>query len=371
MRLQLESQSVSAKLVTISSLFWVLLCAPEIAQGDEITLRSAYYKEKSTRIFQPMIDGNFEIGEKGDLSTHALVDVITSASAAAGAAEVAFTEKRYELGASYSHELNHWRFTGSTRYSTEPDYLSLFAGTKAELELAERNTRIGVGLNAGYDTIDNSGSQGGIAPLIKGNLDTLLVSFSISQILTQNSVANIIYDYSTLNGFLENAYRTVPAQGSLERERVPDSRNRHAILGSIRSYIPPTNTVLVARYRYYRDSWGIKAHTPDIRLIQTLTPSLEIHMRYRFYSQSAATFFKDTYDSNDPKIEPFVTNDEKLTDFQANCFTFKINSNLSTFGFNGDFGQYKLSLLVEYVDQNNRFGNSIMSQMALSIPIGD
>ena len=78
------------------------------ARADgSLTERDVYYKERSTRVIQPMLDGMFDAGERGLVAAHFLVDAITSASAGSGAANaVPFTERRYEIGGGYTHELD-------------------------------------------------------------------------------------------------------------------------------------------------------------------------------------------------------------------------------------------------------------------------
>src|SRR5512143_625612 len=86
----------------------VLLATAQVAHADgTLMTRGVYYKEKSTRVIQPMLDGMFDVGTRGLLDAHLLVDAITSASAGSGASMgQPFTEKRYEAGARYTQELD-------------------------------------------------------------------------------------------------------------------------------------------------------------------------------------------------------------------------------------------------------------------------
>jgi hypothetical protein len=123
---------------------------PGEARADgTLTLRGAYYKERATRVVQPMLDGVFEVGEHGSVDGHLLVDAITSASTSSGAADGGFTERRYEGGAGYRHELPWGNLHGDFRGSREPDYLSLFGGAGIELELAEKNTIVASSCRSG------------------------------------------------------------------------------------------------------------------------------------------------------------------------------------------------------------------------------
>ncbi|MEZ4368267.1 MAG: hypothetical protein R2939_18610 [Kofleriaceae bacterium] len=58
-------------------------------------LRGICYKERATRVIQPMLGGNVAVGEAGTVDRHHLwSNLVTSASAATGADGTAFTERR-------------------------------------------------------------------------------------------------------------------------------------------------------------------------------------------------------------------------------------------------------------------------------------
>src|SRR5205814_1980996 len=118
------------------------------------------------RVMQPMLDGAFEAGERGLVTAHLLVDAITSASQSSGAVNAApFNEQRYEGGAGYAHQLDGWKLGGEAKYSSESDYKSLFVGARSEIELAQKNTLLGLGGGLGQDTI-SGGPASGLAQLM-------------------------------------------------------------------------------------------------------------------------------------------------------------------------------------------------------------
>src|SRR5215475_5581508 len=108
------------QLVAAASL--VVLAAPAPGDGT-LAVRGVYYKERATRVMQPMLDAMFDAGAHGIVTGHFLVDAITSASASSGAAsDVPFTERRYEAGLGYAHELGELTLAGDVKGSTESDY---------------------------------------------------------------------------------------------------------------------------------------------------------------------------------------------------------------------------------------------------------
>jgi hypothetical protein len=345
-----------------------LLAPPAAGADGEVSVRGAYYKERATRVAQPMLDARFEVGEHGELLVHTLVDSITSASVAAGAAGEPFDESRYELGASYLHRLGRFRLGGGVRGSTEPDYQSAFAHLRGEAELADRNTLVAVGLAGGRDAISNAGAQSGLTEAIEGTLHTGMVSLSVGQVLSPTLLAQLTYDLIALEGFQENPYRSVAAGGMLEPERVPESRLRHATLALIRAHLPPSRTTLVGAYRFSGDSWGVIGHTPEVRVIQELPTDIHLHLRYRLHLQGAADFYREIYDTADPALEPYLTDDVKLSELTTHTFGIKLELALPRLGLGERLAGARGAALVEYIAQSTYFGNAISAQLAVTVP---
>jgi Protein of unknown function (DUF3570) len=346
------------------------LVAGEPAAGNgEVTVRGAYYKERSTRVAQPMIDARFDAGEHGEVVAHALVDSISSASVAAGAAGEPFSESRFELGGSYLHRFERLRLGGGARLSSEPDYQSAFLHFRGETDLADRNTTIAVNLAGGRDEVSNSGAQTEISDAIEGTLYTALGSLSLTQVLTPVLVGQLTYDLVRLDGFQENPYRVVSAGGEFWPERVPETRTRHAAQAVLRGFVPLTRSTLIGAYRFYVDDWGVVGHTPDVRLVQELHEHLDVHLRYRYHRQSRGDFYKKIYATEDPDIEPFLTDDVKLDRLTTQSFGGKIDVGLALFGVTSKpLAAVRALAAFEYIDQSTYYGNAVSAQLAISVP---
>jgi hypothetical protein len=161
----------------------------------------------------------------------------------------------------------------------------------------------------------------------------------------------------------------VIAGGVAEPERVPDTRWRHALFASLRGYLCPTRSTLIAGYRFYTDDWGVSAHTPELRLVQGLGGGAELRLRYRYYRQTRADFFKDIYDSADPAVEPFLTDDPKLSAFETQTFGALLAAPLSLLGAGGSLAAVRVEGLVEHVAQTSRFGDAFIAQVAITVPL--
>ncbi|MEO7094035.1 MAG: DUF3570 domain-containing protein [Polyangiales bacterium] len=366
------------RLQLISGLVLVAaLSAPADADGT-LTARGVYYKERATRVMQPMLDGMFDAGMRGVVTGHFLVDAITSASSSSGADDAKpFTEKRYEGGIGYTHEVEEFRLGADGKYSTESDYKSIYVGLRAEADLAQKNTTLGLGLGLSKDTINAGAAQGLSVPTLEcepgeAKTECKLTAYSLfasgSQILGKNLVAGLTYDVSKANGYQSNPYRMALADDGVAPERHPTTRTRAAFAGSIRYFIPVTQTTLIGAYRYYRDNWEVHAHTPEIRIVQQVGYSADASFRYRFYKQDQAYFYRDRYVSIDPSVSKYLSDDVKLDDFTTHTFEAKLGIFGEAFGIGGRWSAARFEGILSYVAQDNRFGNAIIAHVALTVP---
>ncbi len=382
MRLQLIGRLAALALVAMTG---------SVAADGTVMARGVYYKERSTRVEQPMLDGMFEIGTRGLLDAHLLVDAITSASSGSGAANGnPFTEHRYEAGAAYTHELDGpaslgfvdtVRVRGEGKASTESDYRSYYVGGRAEADLAQKNAVVGIGGGVSADRADNSGAQspmGGPLLMCEGDtsahstscaLETYMLSASASQIVSPNALVAVTYDLIDMQGFQSNPYRQVVTSGGFVPEKHPFSRLRQAVAVSGRLYVPQTETTFIAAYRFYHDDWKIDAHTPELRIVQQVGLSADASFRYRYYTQTASFFYAKRYP--DPAMDPsvkYVTDDPKMSAFDSHVLEAKLGILGQAFELEDTWAKARFEGILEYVVQHNRFGNAIEAHVALTVP---
>ncbi len=372
-----------------------LLVASTAYADGTLEMRGVYYKERSTRVMQPMLDGMFEVGERGILVAHFLVDAITSASAGSGAANAKpFTEQRYEAGGGYTHEIDgpingidKLRLGGDARFSDESDYRSMAADIHADADLAHKNTTIGVGAGISQDKADASGAQGalgGIKLLCENDaahgetvgsstscpLQILNAFGAVSQIVSKNAVVGAVYDIGYLNGYQSNPYRSVvvPSLDTFVPERHPFERLRQSIAVSGRYYWPEAQLTIIPAYRFYWDDWHIHAHTPSLTLVQEVGRHADASFMYRYYTQTAAFFWRRFYPDPATLPEPYVTDDPKMTAFDGHILQAKLGVFGEAFELSGRWAGARFEGIMEYVIQHNRFGNAVVAHVALSLP---
>jgi hypothetical protein len=379
MRLQLTGAALRA--VAVAGIVLGLgLSAPAPARADgTLALRGVYYKERSTRVMQPMLDGMFDAGLHGVVTGHFLVDAITSASASSGADNAKpFTEQRYEGGLGYAHELGALTVAGDAKYSTESDYRSIYGGARAQLELGQKNTVLGFGGGISVDTVSAAAAQGLSMPTLRCDaahptetscpLDVYGLYASASQLLSPNAVIGVSVDVSVLDGYQSNPYRQAIAGDALVSERHPTDRTREAFAASARYYVARTGTTVIGAYRYYRDSWKVHAHTPELRIVQEVGRSADATVSYRYYTQDRAYFYRDRYPADDAAMTQYVSDDVKLSDFTGHTLEAKLGMLGEAFDLRGRWAGARIEGILEYVVQHNRFGNAAIAHVALTIP---
>ena len=358
----------------------VLALAGTARADGSVSVRGVYYKERATRVMQPMLDGMFEVGTHGTVTGHLLVDAITSASSSSGSAGSAFTERRYEGGGGYTHDFGRYRVGGDAKISHEPDYQALYAGVRGELDLAQKNATLAGGLGVTADTVSAGEAQGLANPMIACKPSTPAVFskdcslsgydvfLSGSQILTRRLVVGASYDLSQQHGYLSNPYRQVVAGLAFAPERHPDERFRQAFAASVRYYLDATSTTIIGAYRYYRDDWKVHAHTPELRIVQEVGRTIDAAIRFRYYRQTQAFFYKPRYETADYAMQAYLSDDPKLTKFDGETMEAKLGVRGETFGLEEMWGEARFEGILEYVVQHNRFGNAVIAQFALTLP---
>lgn len=142
-------------------------------------------------------------------------------------------------------------------------------------------------------------------------------NLAASQLLSPTTVIDGSYGVTWQHGTLAQTWNAVPVAGAAPvGELFPRDRLRHAIAGRIAQHIPPTRSTLKLWYRYYRDDFGLSAHTVEATVYQYLVPWLYLRGAYRFHRQSAVDFFTTGLDGPPMDRAP-RTSDSDLDRFDA------------------------------------------------------
>lgn len=154
------------------------------------------------------------------------------------------------------------------------------------------------------------------APSGTESRNTFAASLGYSQIVNQNLQLIFLADVIAQQGYLSLPFHRVYFNdGSVHQERLPDSRLKIPL--AVRaSYFLGDNVIIRAYYRYYTDDWKLSAHTADIEIPIKLSAFFSVSPFYRYYTQSAARYFK-AWDAHDGS-QQFYTSNFDLSGFDSN-----------------------------------------------------
>jgi hypothetical protein len=216
-----------------------------------------------------------------------------------------------------TYRLDHGTVSARTAAHGEENYHAWLSGLEMTYSLADDNALVAASFFESldwFDAYDIFGFHHGYASRSSTNGNA-----SVSQLLSPTTVAVLSYGFTSQSGMLSNGWNIVPTpRGSLQLERLPHLRDRHAISGRIAQFLP-WNGAFKGSYRFYADDWGTVAHSAEAELDQRLSPFFYLGATYRLHHQSAVDFFR----TSAPDNGRLATADSDLAELYAQTFGLK------------------------------------------------
>jgi hypothetical protein len=299
----------------------IALAIVSVAHADTtFTSKVQVYADSDhTTVVSPLVQGaadvtpttSINLGYVADIVSSASVDVVTQASA------TRIHDTRQQASGGFNHSFGSLSWHASYIFSHENDYLSNNFATGIDKELFDKNTTLSLGAALSLDDVGRAHD-----PNFSRSLTNTNFSASWTQILSERLIGQLTYELGNASGFQSSPYRFVPVRASLDAapefwvmETDPDERWRQAIVIAANHAVGETSSIQ-GDYRLYHDDWGITSHTIGARYFTHLTPSLELRLRERFYTQGAATFYQDNYSS----VQKYMTYDRELSPLWSETF---------------------------------------------------
>ncbi len=293
----------------------ILRYAQPARAEDTVAYRYEDYQEDAGRVrvhtqtayFETTLDPRIAV--KGEFVYDSISGATpTGAPAPVGGNQVPLvdiTDTRYSGNISSDIKLGRTTTTPGFAYSTESDYQSLGLSLNEAIDFNSRNTTLNVGIAHNFDSVSGFFQQ---VPRRKDSTDLLV---GINQLLGPHTyvTANLTLGYS--DGYLTDPYKGAtflfnypisfydPPDSFTVPEQRPDHKFRQVALVGITQYIDPLHASIEASYRFHHDSWGIFSHTVELSWHQKLGKKLMISPLFRFYNQSAASFYSYSF-TGDP-----------------------------------------------------------------------
>lgn len=321
-RLSAQSRSFFAcRLLSQAVLLACALGVP-IARADDIgTALYVRSDSDSTTVISPHARAGTTIGETTNLDITYAADVWTSASidVRASASVRVVTEQRDEIDLAVRHELSDLKLNAAYRFSTEHDYTSHGLTVGGSYDFADNAATFDLSVHAIQDTVGVSGD-----PQFSRGLSTIDTRLGFTQVIDAQTIAQATYELAYIDGFQASPYRFVAIGGTgigcadaafCLPEHMPDTRTRHAIAALVRRAVGD-DISLGLTYRYYFDAWGLDSHTILPELGWSVAEDTLLSLRYRFYVQGAADFYRARYLTL-PAVGDHTTHDRELSPLSA------------------------------------------------------
>ena len=234
------------------------------------------------------------VATQGDL-THRLwvpVDIVTAASADALDATSSASRNNESVGFDLSSTYHATAKTDGTLRAAahlEEPFRSYQMGVGLTHSFAQDNALAALSVNQALDEFDRFtilGVRRGRAYRSSSN-----ANLALTQLLSPTTIGYVGYGGTLQVGELSNTWNAVRIEGGkLGREYLPRARGRHALLVRLAQALPFA-AALHAGYRFYADSWHVRAHTLEAELFQRLSRALYVRATYRFHTQNAPWFW--------------------------------------------------------------------------------
>ena len=297
---------------------------------DHIDYRFAFYGEENGRIQVDTHSLYFEkklseaITGRGEL----IYDGISGATPngappRAGSDQVPLTQM---------HDVRHagnlgidWRAGRQTlspqiAYSKESDYESIGLSINDAIDFNEKNTTLRLGVAHNFDKVLDSNS-----PRVNRRKDSTEGLIGISQLLDPKTVFTADFTCGSESGYLSDPYRRVLFQGWLTvipgvplyityPENRPSERTKQVFQTTLTRFFERVNGSAEFSYRFHHDSYDIFSHTAALTWHQKLGKHVILEPIFRFYEQSAASFY---FPQGVPGLSPIDGNPDRSQFYSA------------------------------------------------------
>jgi hypothetical protein len=276
-------------------------------------------------VIHPQADLGIDIGRNVVLDMGYAADAVTGATATtyqvdATSSATNFSDLRHEGRLAFGFQGRRSRLVFTGVLGSERDYISRQIGAASSIDLAGRNTTVGLAYTHSWDDVCDRENADlmplerrallGDDPCAKSALilgkdtpgQTVWRDLSIDTAqatLTQNISPTwnmqIALFGQVLEGFQSNPYRRVRIGTASPQEHIPDTRARWSITARVNRFLPALHAAAHFSARFYDDTWRVIGGDVELGYSQYLGNSLLVKFRARVFQQSAAKFFKDAF----------------------------------------------------------------------------
>ena len=230
-------------------------------------------------------------------------------------------------------------YSAGLSYSKENDYISTAISLGASWSTPDNNTTWAVGVGGTSDKIEPT--NGGLVGLTRDKRDSTELMIGVTQALSSTDLVQANVTFSSGEGYYSDPYKALDER--------PRRRKQAALLTRWNHHFVDDGSTLRSSYRFYRDTFGIRAHTVQAEWAKPLGENLTVTPLLRYYSQSAAHFYSEAvYDASGFPVFPTLatgqinSGDQRLSAFGAVTMGLKADYKLTPdWSVDGKVEQYE------------------------------
>ena len=240
-----------------------------------------------------------------DAVSNASIDVVTTASK--------YHENRSEYGLSADYVYRDSQLTLATTTSREPDYTANRVNLDVSQEVFGGMTTVALGYTRGADKVGKKGVG------FFDDAQHWQYRLGLTQILTPRLIAAANFEAISDSGYLGSPYRSARVFGAFVHEEDPRTRTSRAmklrVIGDVSGMGGNVlgRTSVRAEYRYFWDTWAIKAHTMELGASRYFGQAWLADASLRYHTQQHALFYSD----NAPTETRYFSRNRQLSTFNS------------------------------------------------------
>jgi hypothetical protein len=343
-------------------LIWL---APRAVRAEE-SVRYKYqdYREAGGRVTVEVHSAALEkdFGPAMHLKVEGVIDAIAGATpngqpAPAGSTQVPLsrlTDKRKAWNAALSRQFERVNLALGIANSRESDYVSNGWSLNTLTDFNQKNTTLLAGVAGTHDDVKVFFQT----PRARKRTNDVIVG--VTQLLDKNTSVTANLTWGRQTGYLADPYKLVQKDTEIIPgvflpltfpENRPRERDKALALAALNRAFPAAHGALDASYRFYRDTYGLRAHTLDLAWFQHAGSRLILRPGLRFYQQNAADFYRYRLDGTTitpvagaPRPNgPFYSSDWRLSAMRTWNYGLKLIVNATdALQFDAAFERYEM-----------------------------
>lgn len=282
------------------------------------------YKERRLiKVTEPVLWARGQPNEDWELSGSLALDIVSGASSDTVSnlsgrpvqtiTGASVTDRRKMGDAKALRHFGDFALGASVAFSREEDYFSRAWGLQGQYSANRKNTVVTVGLGRSDDKVRSSDD-----PTLDEPRATNEYLLGVTQVVSQTALLQSTVTVSRGHGYYNDPYRfTLTFYPAGAPAFMPDTRprERHGVawLTRWRQHVPSAGGTLQAEYRYFRDDWGVRAHTLEAAWQQSFGERWSLRPSLRYYTQAAADFYAPVIPQG--RTPEVFSSDQRLASF--------------------------------------------------------